>query len=66
MICPRFVDIDEFFSYVFIMFCHSEDNTAMLTIRLYLLNAILDGVRVFTIEIAAIVKTGTDSRRPSF
>lgn len=65
MIFPRFDSVYFFFPFAFLIICHSEYNTTILSL-LFLLDALLKGVRVLTENISTVAKLGvlmhTESR----
>lgn len=62
--CPRFVVVGIFFPFVFLLFCHSVDNSTMITL-LDLLDNLINVVRFLTEFISFLAKTLTESRRAS-
>lgn len=61
VIFPRFIAVNSFFPCAFLLFCHSENNSTILTL-LSPLNSLLSGVRLLTKDIATLAEAHTDCR----
>lgn len=60
MTSPRFIAVDSFFTWAFLLFCHAEDSPIILTL-IFLLNSLYNGVQVLTEDITTLAKARNNS-----